>query len=182
MRKVWICTVALSLAAFAVSADEGVGRARAWHDDFRRVSYWNVYGTGNPAKIECLRPHGMRLSLNHVPFGWPYTYQWSGARQEVELDIRRFPILKTNLSDVEGGSYAHLEISVLDGFGKAVKNFRSETFTHSGLITWDLGKLLDPAVYTVDLRLIVGGDNAGCSVTYDSIGLEPAPAPHTGLR
>jgi hypothetical protein len=166
-------TIRVSLLPLLIVGAAAIAEQRPWVDDLNKPSQWSVYGEGNPAKIETSKRGVLKLSLGHVVYGWPYEYQWSGIHRHVALNVRLFPILEATLSQVQPGSYAHLELSVLDRDGHAVKSLRSETLIKPGVITWDLGSQLDPATYEVDLRLIVGGANEGCSVTYDRVGLSP---------
>lgn len=82
------------------------------------------------------------------------------------MDIGKYPFLTANVSELLGG-YAHMDIDVLDSAGKAVKTLRSSTLQAGGLSFVNLRESLDPAIYTLQLRLIVGGSNEGCWATYD---------------
>ena len=81
------------------------------------------------------------------------------------MDIARFPNLIASITEVSG--YAHLDVDVLDDKGKAVKTLRSPTLTSPGVSAINLRESLDPAVYQLRVRMIVGGPNAGCSASYD---------------
>jgi hypothetical protein len=59
-----------------------------------------------------------------------------------------------------------MDIDVLDASGSAVKTLRTSTLNDPGVSTLDLGTVLDPAIYSLRLRLIVGGPNSGCCATY----------------
>jgi len=136
-----------------------------WHDELSSVSGWGPLSLENKAHVFHSDEGEMLLSLNHVPGGWPYQYQWSGVTRDVQADLGRWPVLMARCTGVLG--YAHMDIEVLDRAGKVVKGFRSSTITSAGVSEVDLRASLDPAVYTLRLRLIVGGPNEGCSATYD---------------
>jgi hypothetical protein len=148
-----------------------------WHDDFDRQGAWQPLDMENRADERLLRPGTLRLSLKHVPDGWPYAYQWSGLKTNILADVARYPVLMAYVTHVHG--YAHLDIDVLDADDHPVKTMRSSTINVStlkdsgeageipeGLVVADLGKELLPANYHLQLRLIVGGANSGCSAEY----------------
>ena len=136
-----------------------------WNDELNSVRGWKALEVENRPSISQPKRGAVLLSLSPKGADWPYEFQWSGITRDAKVDIARFPVLTARVRDVHG--YAHLDIEVLDAEGKALKGFRSTTVTTEGLSTIDLGQSLDPAVYTLRLRLIVGGPNAGCDVTYD---------------
>lgn len=136
-----------------------------WHDELNRTSKWMRLEGDNPAKVTAPVRGAMQLELGHRPSGWPHEYQWSGVAREARVDIARFPVLAARVREVQG--YAHLDVEVLDAHGKARKAFRSSTVKGEGVCVYDFSKELDPAVYTLRLRLIVGGPNQGCKATYD---------------
>lgn len=109
----------------------------------------------------------MFLALGHVPADWPYTYQWSGVTREARNDIGRFPVLMARATVVKG--YAHLDVEVRDDQGKTIKTLRSSTLTAPGIALLDVSKEFRPGNYTCQIRMIVGGPNAGCAVAYDWI-------------
>jgi hypothetical protein len=135
----------------------------------------------NKARVNVPAKGAMILSLGQVPNGWPYTFQWSGVTQDANVDVAKYPVLMARLLWVEG--YAHMDIDVLDASGKAVKTFRSSTVNGPGLSTIDFRGQLDPAIYRLRLRLIVGGPNSGCSATYDWVRfVQPADAEFLNRR
>jgi hypothetical protein len=136
-----------------------------WNDELNHPDRWSPLSIDNKAKVEASKKGRLTLSLGQRPADWPYTYQWSGVQQKLHVDLARFPVVAARLNQVTG--YAHLDIDVLDAAGKVVKGFRSTTLDGPGVVWTDLSKSLDPAIYTLNLRLIVGGDNSGCSVAYD---------------
>jgi len=136
-----------------------------WNDELNRPSLWEALAMENRAKVDTTTKGALNLSLGHVPEGWPYEYQWSGVSREAKVDIGKFPVLSAWVSQVSG--YAHLDVDVIDAAGKPVKTLRSSTLTSPGVSNVDLRQGLDPAVYRLRLRLIVGGPNDGCSATYN---------------
>jgi len=135
-----------------------------WQDELDSPSRWEPLAMENQARV--IAPPGVLiLSLGHVPDNWPYTYQWSGVTQDASVDVARFPVLMAKVNWVQG--YAHMDIDVLDAQDRAVKTLRSSTLNGQGISTVDLVGSLDPAYYRLRLRLIVGGDNAGCAAIYD---------------
>lgn len=160
---------------------------RGWHDDFHVHSHWQSLDIQNKATVKLGSRGNLQLSLGHVPASWPYAYQWSGLKQNLQADIAHFPVLVASVGKIHG--YAHLDIDVLDAAGKAVKTIRSSVLNvnanrserrfpgmgsagsnlrdiDSGLLVADLSKELLPATYSFQIRLIVGGDNIGCTATY----------------
>jgi len=135
-----------------------------WNDELDSVDRWAPLGVANQARANVPFRGTMLLSLGHVPADWPYTYQWSGVTQDAWVDVGLFPMLMARVPWVQG--YAHMDIDVLDE-EKVVKTIRSTTLNGPGISSIDLRTQLDPATYHLRLRLIVGGDNAGCSATYD---------------
>jgi hypothetical protein len=138
-----------------------------WSDEMNRADRWKPLGVVNQAKIATPKPGLLSLSLKAVPAGWPYEYQWSGVTQEATVDVGKYPVLAARVVGLEG--YAHLDIDVLDAKGKAVKGLRASTLTEPGLTKINLGESLDPAVYHLRIRLIVGGPNSGCRADYSWI-------------
>lgn len=136
-----------------------------WCDELNSATYWSPLAMENQARVNVPYPGYVLLSLGHVPDNWPYAYQWSGISQDAQVDVARFPVLMARVQWVQG--YAHMDIDVLDARGKAVKTLRSSTLNERGLSKIDLSQTLDPGTYRLRLRLIVGGDNSGCSATYD---------------
>jgi hypothetical protein len=136
-----------------------------WADELDQPGRWSPLGVLNQARLNVAEPGKLLLSLGQVPTDWPYTYQWGGFAQDATVDVARFPVLMARVLWVVG--YAHMDIDVLDGNGKAVKTIRSSTLNGPGISTIDLSGALDPATYHLRLRLIVGGQNSGCSATYD---------------
>ncbi len=136
-----------------------------WHDEMDRASRWKTASPGRPALAKCIDRGTVQLSLAHVPGGWPYEYQWSGVTRDAKVDISRFPVLMARVTKVHG--YAHMDIEVLDANKQVYKSFRASTLQNPGLTMIDFSKQLDPAIYTLRLRLIVGGPNEGCDATYD---------------
>lgn len=146
------------------------------HDELWAARAWGPLAMENKAHVSVPKHGRLFLWLDHVPEGWPYTFQWSGVTRDARVDLARFPVLMARVEQVKG--YAHLDIDVLDAAGKSVKTLRSSTLNDPGISTIDLSKALDPAVYSLRLRLIVGGDNTGCSATYDWVRfVSPADAP-----
>lgn len=136
-----------------------------WSDEMNiRNSYLHLEIDRKPT-MTFPRHGAMRLELGKVPSDWPYTYQWSGVRQRAVVDIARFPFLTASVTDLQG--YAHMDIDVLDAAGRKVKGFRSSTLQSNGVSYVDLTAQLDPAVYTLEIRLIIGGPNNGCRGTYN---------------
>ena len=136
-----------------------------WNDELNDARTWAPPAMENRAHVAA-EPRGqLTLWLNHVPNGWPYTFQWRGLSKEARVDVAKFPVLMARVGPVKG--YAHMDIDVLDASGKAVKTLRTSTLNGPGLSTIDLKTALDPAVYHFALRLIVGGDNSGCSAVYN---------------
>ena len=131
----------------------------------------NIRNSWRPLEVEnkptvTFPKHGaMRLELGKVPTDWPYTYQWSGVRRRATVDISRYPFLSARVADLHG--YAHLDIDVLDAAGKKVKGIRSSTLQADGVSFVDLTSQLDPATYTLEIRLIIGGPTDGCWGTYN---------------
>lgn len=136
-----------------------------WHDELNNLKPWHVLAVENRPGVTAPARGSLKLSLSKVPTGWPYTFQWSGVQRDVTVDIGRHPFLAAQVAEVAG--YGHLDIDVLDRQGKAVKTLRTSTLQAPGVCFIDLSKDLDPAVYRLRLRLIVGGPNEGCSVTYN---------------
>ncbi len=136
-----------------------------WHDEMTSARRWQPLSIDNKARVADAGSGQSRLSLGHVPEGWPYQYQWSGVSRDMRIDISRFPVLMAFVPGVHG--YAHMDIDVLDARGKAVRGFRSSTLTAPGVSQIDLGESLDPAIYNLRVRLIVGGPNEGCQADYD---------------
>lgn len=153
-------TAALLLTTVALQDPIKLG----WHDELNDARAWRVLAVENIPKVSTPVRGALRLSLAKVKEGWPYTFQWSGVQREATVDMSRHPFLTASVTDVVG--YAHLDIEVLDREGKAVKTFRTSTLQTAGVCFVDLGKDLDPAIYRLRLRLIVGGTNDGCSATY----------------
>lgn len=133
-------------------------------DELTRIGKWGQIGVGRKATVAS-RKGLLRLSLSHVPKDWPYEYQWGGVGREMSVDVRKFPILTAKVSELRG--YAHMDIDVLDAKGKPVKSIRSSGLQGAGTTSADLSTILDPAIYRVRVRLIVGGPNEGCYATYD---------------
>lgn len=163
----------ISAIAFSLALVQGAGSAPGqqglpivvgWNDELDSRAHWSPLNVENKARVSG-PPGVLLLSLGQVPTGWPYEYQWSGVSQDLRVDLARFPVLMAKVNWVQG--YAHLDIDVVDAAGVAVKTFRSSTLTAAGLSTVDLGKELDPAYYSLRIRLIVGGPNSGCEATYD---------------
>ena len=136
-----------------------------WHDELNSVKLWKPLAIENKPKVSVPVAGALRMDLAKVPAGWPYEYQWSGVTRDAMVDVGRFPFLSANVSLLLGG-YAHMDIDVLDVAGNAVKHFRSSTLQAGGLTFIDLSTSLDPAIYRLRLRLIVGGSNEGCYATY----------------
>lgn len=136
-----------------------------WHDELNNPKPWRVLAVENRPSVTAPARGSLKLSLSKVPTGWPYTFQWSGVQRDITVDIGRHPFLSAQVADVTG--YGHLDIDVLDRQGKAVKTLRTSTLQTPGVCFIDLSKDLDPAVYRLRLRLIVGGPNEGSSVTYN---------------
>jgi hypothetical protein len=137
-----------------------------WHDEMNDARVWSPSNVENKARVSVPTRGAVRLDLGQVPEGWPYEYQWSGITRRATVDLARFPYLSAWVSHLLGG-YAHMDIDVLDAKGKAVKGFRSSTLKAGGITAIDLSTVLDPAIYTLQIRLIVGGSNQGCWATYD---------------
>ena len=128
-------------------------------------SSWQPLNMENKAFVEQPVPGKLFLGLAQVPPSWPYTFQWSGLSQNLSLDVAHYPVLIAKVDQVHG--YAHMDIDVLDSAGHATRTLRSSTLNAPGLSEIDLGKELEPAVYRLQFRIIVGGENSGCSATYD---------------
>lgn len=136
-----------------------------WDDELTDSRTWAPLDMENKAHVAAEERHRFTLWLDHVPQGWPYTFQWSGISKEARVDVAKFPVLMARVGPVKG--YAHMDIDVLDAAAKAVKTLRTSTLNGPGLSTIDLTSALDPAVYHFALRLIVGGDNSGCSAEFN---------------
>ena len=157
-----------------------------WHDEFSRLRDWRALDMDNRARAELISSHSLRLSLGPTPPKWPYAYQWSGLKRDVTADVARYPVVMAFVGHIHG--YAHLDIDVLDAEGHPVKTMRSSTLNidaiprpacagfpgpasrpveiESGVVVADLSKELLPATYSLEVRLIVGGPNAGCYAMY----------------
>ncbi len=141
-----------------------------------RPRNWAPLAVENRAKVSSAHKGQLDLRLGHVPDGWPYAYQWSGVSQDFKLDVSRYSVLVARVSSLKG--YAHLDVDVLDQNGKPFKAIRSSTLQQPGVAVADLGTILDPAVYRVRVRLILGGPNDGCNATYNWIrAIRPADLP-----
>ncbi|MEZ0326333.1 MAG: hypothetical protein ACAH95_10545 [Fimbriimonas sp.] len=136
-----------------------------FRDEMRSLVPWTIYNKERPPAMT-VTSKGIKMTLPHVPEGWPYAYQWSGARRKITLDVARYGRLVADVPEITKGSYAHFEIAVLDAKDQEVKGFRSESVTEPGQIQFDLSTQLLPATYRLDVRLIVGGSNEGASATY----------------
>lgn len=136
-----------------------------WHDEFDSRRSWAHLAVENKAKAAQLAKGTIHLWLEHVPSNWPYEFQWSGVTRQVRNDIGGFPILMTRVTELQG--YTHLDIDALDNEGQTLKTFRSPTLTSPGVSSLDLSRELPPKLTKLRIRMIVGGSNAGCSVTYD---------------
>lgn len=136
-----------------------------WRDEMNIRNSWRPLDVDNKPVVTFPKHGAMRLALGKVPNDWPYTYQWSGVRRRAVVDIARYPYLSASVTDLQG--YAHMDIEVLDAAGKNVKGFRSSTLQADGVCYVDLTGQLDPAVYTMEIRLIIGGPNEGCRGTYN---------------
>ena len=86
----------------------------------------------------------------------------------MKINIAKYPYLGAQVTDIYAG-YAHMDIDVLDADGKPYKTIRSNTLQSPGISFVNLKDHLDPATYNLQLRLIVGGPNSGCSATYNWI-------------
>lgn len=139
-----------------------------WHDELNKSKTWSPLAVENKPKVSVPFQGAMRLTLGKVPAGWPYEYQWSGVQRDATVDIARHPYLTANVSQLLGG-YAHMDVDILDASGNAVKGFRSSTLQAGGVLFLDFKNQLDPAVYRMRIRLIVGGSNEGCYATYNWI-------------
>ncbi|MBS1705370.1 MAG: hypothetical protein JST40_05820 [Armatimonadetes bacterium] len=167
MRLFLAWGVAVGLLTVGSATRPGTPTAQiqaGWSDEFFYESLWHPLGIINQANVTLPKPGRLKLSLNKVPADWPYQYQWSGVTRDIMVDIGRFPFLIASVPEVNG--YAHLDIDVLNAKLEPVKGFRSTTTQAAGCVFIDLGANLDPAIYRLRLRLIVGGSNDGCSVTY----------------
>lgn len=136
-----------------------------WTDELNQGALWAPLGMENKAASLSLKEGELFLVLGRVPADWPYPYQWSGVSRDASIDIARFPVLMARTTFVKG--YVHLDIDVLDAKGKALKTLRSSILTAAGISMIDLGKDLDPAIYSLRIRMIVGGPNDGCAAAYD---------------
>ena len=136
-----------------------------WSDEMNIRNSWRHLEIDHKPTMTFPKHGAMRLELSKVPSDWPYTYQWSGVRQRAVVDIVHFPFLTSSVTDLQG--YAHMDIDVLDAAGKKVKGFRSSTLQSDGVSFVDLAGQLDPAAYTMEIRLIIGGPNEGCRGTYN---------------
>jgi hypothetical protein len=136
-----------------------------FRDEMRSVVPWSVYNKDRAPSMT-ITGKGLKITLSSVPKGWPYEYQWTGARRKAQIDVSRFGRLVADVPEVSKGSYAHFEIGILDAKGREVKALRSASVTEPGQIDFDLSAQLLPAIYTMDIRLIVGGSNTGASATY----------------
>lgn len=154
-------TATLLLATATLQAPIKLG----WHDELNDLKPWRMLAVENRPRMTAPVRGALRLELARVPDGWPYSYQWSGVEREVTVDIGRHPFLTAHAAEVAG--YGHVDVDVLDREGKTVKNFRTSSVQASGVCFLDLSKDLDPAIYRLRLRLIVGGPIEGCSVTYN---------------
>ena len=147
-----------------LSSCNSPGIVVGWHDEMDDRVRWKPLAVGNKAFVAVPTPDALFLGLDMVPPNWPYTYQWSGVEQDARVDVARYPVVSAYIVQVQG--YAHLDIDVLDSGGKVTRTERTSTLTSPGVATLDLGKDLAPGVYTLHVRLIVGGPNSGCCATY----------------
>ncbi len=135
-----------------------------WNDECDYTENWAPLAADN--KAGTVADKGLlKLMLGPVPGDWPYEYQWSGVQRDVRIDVARYPYALAKIDKLSG--YAHMDIDVLDANGDAVKSFRATTLQEAGVSSIDLSKQLDPAIYRLRVRLIVGGPNSGCSAAYD---------------
>ena len=139
-----------------------------WHDELDNSSNWKHLIIDNKPKLAVPNPGTLRLTLGQVPAGWPYEYQWSGVTRRVQIDIAKTLFLGAYVCELPAG-YAHMDIDVLDAVGKPIKTIRINTLQNPGVSFVNLRDSLEPGTYNLQLRLIVGGPNSGCSATYDWI-------------
>lgn len=147
-----------------------------WHDEFNDVRSWRPLDVDNKAYVTSLKPGTVHLWLERVPSDWPFAFQWSGVTREAPVDIERFPILLARVTTVQG--YAHMDIDVLNHEGQAIKTVRSSTLVSPGVSEVDLSRDLALNDHNVRVRLIVGGENTGCSATYDWVRFVAAKDKH----
>lgn len=137
-----------------------------WNDEFDKSNSWTALNAQN--KVGVVADKGkLKLVLGPVPSDWPYQYQWSGLERVLRIDIARYPYLIAKVDTVSG--YAHLDIEALDAGNKPFKSLRASILQSPGISSIDLSQDLDPAIYSLRIRLIVGGPNTGCSALYDWI-------------
>lgn len=176
-------SVALPTVAPSRAAPPPRGIAVGWHDEMDRLSAWRPLPENAP-QTWLPETGGLALRLPHVPDGWPYAYQWSGATREAIVDLGRYPVLMARVDAVDPG-YAHLDLEERDVEGRAVRGRRTPALVAPGLIRLDLKPdATMPAtripatrisgtrdaetrdIRRLTLRLIVGGPNEGAKVVY----------------
>lgn len=139
-----------------------------WSDELNHVTDWSPLRNGNDPKMSVPIKGALRLTMAPVPENWPYEYQWGGVARRAKVDIGNFPVLSARVSELLGG-YAHVAVDVLDPKGQVKKSFSSTPLQAGGVTSLDLGAVLDPAIYNLQIRLIIGGSNKGCWGTYNWI-------------
>lgn len=138
-----------------------------WHDEMNDPGLWHPIGLENQPDIYAAEPGLLTLRLPHVPDGYTYQYQWSGVTRSLSADLGHYPVLVANVSSLDAGSYAHLDIEERGINGRPSHTWRSPTLTKPGLTIVDLGKEIEPTVRRLNLRLIVGGRLAGAKCEYN---------------
>ena len=138
-----------------------------WHDEMNDPNSWHPLGQENPPDVYAEHKGSLTLRLPHVPDGYPYQFQWSGVTRTLSANLARYPVLTARVSNLELGSYAHLDVEERDVNGKPVRSWRSPTLTHSGITLLDMGKVAGADTRRLTLRLIIGGRLAGAKGEYD---------------
>ncbi|MBS1722151.1 MAG: hypothetical protein JSS66_03985 [Armatimonadetes bacterium] len=158
-------TLTLLLALAAPQADT---MTCGWLDEMNNTFIWKPIAMENQPEVYSEQRGLLSMRLPHVPDGWPYAYQWSGVTRDIIVDLDRYPVLVARVSQLQQGSYAHLDIAELDIHGKESWTTRSTTLQTPGLSVADVGKERH-GVRRLRLRLIVGGPNEGCSCSYSYV-------------
>jgi len=73
-----------------------------WHDEFSSVRRWLPISMQNKAGVNLQSRGNLILSLGQVPQDWPYQYQWSGLKRNIEVDISRYSVLMAYVSPIQG--------------------------------------------------------------------------------
>lgn len=137
-----------------------------WHDEMNATEQWKPIPAEFHPDVYAEHPGALTLRLPHVPEGYPYDYQWNAVSRSISADLAHYPILVADVSHLDPGSYAHLDVEERDFSGHVVHSWRSSTLTQPGLTSIDMGKALDASVRRLTVRLIVGGKLEGAKCEY----------------